>query len=210
MALVAGVGLWLLVALLIHSMISCATPRDINHHEGHVIVADTMATEAKSEWRASEQRDYIDSLVKTMMAHYQQETTSQEQQTETTTENITETVDSLGRKLRQEQRTITRSISREEQIRMQAWQTQMEQRITQELARRDSMWKLKFQQYQNHWADSLSTTHQETVKEDVAMPWWLKVLWSIFLLGVAVIVAYFAYIIITFIRENWIKNLKKD
>ena len=114
-----------------------------------------------------------DSIVSVILAHVTQQQTSSEQQQEHITETVTSYIDSLGREVRQEQRTIDRDITRQQELRFQQWQQQQEQCIASEYARIDSLYAMFHQFNTSSQSDSLSTNAtEEPVK---TLTWWGRV-----------------------------------
>ena len=105
-----------------------------------------------------------------------QEFASQEHEKETTTETITTWVDSLGREIRQEQRTTQREISKQEQQRtqqlLQQWQSEMQRQLT----TMDSAWHSRLSVMERHLSDSLTATldKQSQTSAAPALTWWQK------------------------------------
>lgn len=125
---VCQAGLYFLavvVALAICSLFSaCTAPRAVEEHHHHHYEADTAAVRAQVDRQLASWHEEITMDLRQRMDEYSASWISHEDQKETVSELITVTTDSLGRSIRQEQRTITRDVSRELQ--------QQEQRITQE------------------------------------------------------------------------------
>jgi hypothetical protein len=120
----------------------------------------------------------MDSAFRAFTNEYSASLAANEQEQELISELITETTDSLGRKVRQEQRTVKRDITRELQ--------QQEQRITEEYEVRmracidsvSDIWSQRYDSLASHvqQLDSLSSlSHQPSATD--TRPWYRR-LWD--------------------------------
>lgn len=154
------------------SLLSCASSKhSLDQTETHS--ADSASSTIINQGGVGQTTFNTDSIVSVLMAHISQQQTSSEQQQEHITESVTSYIDSLGREVRQEQRTIDRDITRQQELRFQQWQEQQEQRIASEYARIDSLYAMFHQFNTSSQSDSLSThATEEPVK---TLTWWGRV-----------------------------------
>ena len=101
----------------------CASPRIVEEHHHHY-EADTAAVHALVDSRMTSWHEESEAWIRQAFSEQSASRSSHEDEQETISELITVSTDSVGRTLRTEQRTISRSLTRELQ--------QQEQRITQE------------------------------------------------------------------------------
>ena len=108
------------------------------------------------------------------MQRTREEFARQEQEHEIITETLTETVDSLGRVVRQQQKTTDRTLSRQEQQRIERLEQTFEQQIHQAITDHDSIWQERFAQYQTTMRDSLQSMRDMQRQTSATNPltWW--------------------------------------
>lgn len=154
------------------TLLSCAsTKHSFDQTETHA--SDSASATTIIQGGVGQTTINTDSIVSVILAHVTQQQTSSEQQQEHITETVTSYIDSLGREVRQEQRTIDRDITRQQEQRFQQWQQQQEQRIASEYARIDSLYAMFHQFNTSSQSDSLSThATEEPVK---TLTWWGRV-----------------------------------
>jgi len=167
----------LIIALVICAVISlftgCTTPKTIENHHHHYVQADTLAIQAQIDRRLSSWHAQMDSSWRQRMDEYSASMTSNEDQKEKVTETITTFVDSLGREVRQEQRTTERSLSRMQQQTEQRLSREFEARLSVVVDSVNDIWQLRFERYQTHWEQKDSTHVKETPVAD-ALPWYKR------------------------------------
>lgn len=139
----AGMGMMVVV------LCSCATKRDL--HELRTFVADQVAAKAAQDTHVSTATMNIDSIVRAVFQNYERKQTSDEQETETVSETVTTTTDSLGRKTSTQQRTTTRTLNRQQRLTEQQQQTMVEERL----------------QQQAHYYDSLMSQMEERMQQNI-------------------------------------------
>lgn len=113
-----------IIFLMCLTLMSCAVPKAVEEHHYHHYEADTAAVRAQVDRQLTSWQREMQSVVSVAVTQQLTQQQQHENQRETINELITVTTDSLGRTMRQEQRTISRDITRELQ--------QQEQRIMQE------------------------------------------------------------------------------
>ena len=164
-----------LIGLLILMLCnSCTTPKvtDVHHH--HYASADTTAIQAVVDSRLQVVREQMEHSLYAAVTQQMTEQESQEQEKERVTETITTWVDSLGRQMRQEQRTTERDISRQQQLREQRIQQQWENRMKTVLDSVNRQWDEKFNMMKGRWEENDSTDiHQEPAPGD-NRPWYKR------------------------------------
>ena len=160
---------YIIATLLI---LSCAsTKHSLDQTETHA--SDSASATTLIQGGVGHTTVNTDSIVSVILSQISQQQTSSEQQQEHITETVTSYIDSLGREVRQEQRTIDRDITRQQELRFQQWQQQQEQRIASVYARIDSLFAMFHQFNTSSQSDSLSThATEEPVK---TLTWWGRV-----------------------------------
>lgn len=193
---------WILWALCL-MMVGCATQKETHQHTTHVIEADTLAKEAQHDSHVQQTAQQIDSIVTASVWAAMQEWSSSQMEHEVTTETLTETIDSLGRIIRQSQKTTDKTLSKQELQR----QTEQLQQISTDLHRHieqlDSAWSSRFSTMETHLRDSLSA-QLDKVSNTSAAPaatWWQKT-WS-WLKGILIGIAIGIVIMLT--KKWWMK-----
>jgi hypothetical protein len=170
---------WMLKGLLAAAVVLClvccrATTTTQREHTTQTHNADTMATEAKHDGHSHQQSVNLDSIVSVVWQRTLEEFARQEQEHEITTETLTETIDSLGRVVRQSQKTTDRTTSRQEQQRIENLQQTMQQQISRAVSSQDSVWQERFSRYQASIRDSLDTDKQKITEAAQPLTWWQK------------------------------------
>jgi len=149
-ALIVGAGLCALFG-------SCSTPKVVESHHHHYEQADTLAVQAQVDKQLNSWHAKMDSSWRQSWQEYSASLFSNEDQKEKVTETITTFVDSLGREVRQEQRTTERSLSRMQHQTEQRLSREFEQRMSVVVDSLNDIWQLKFEQYQTHFEQTDST-----------------------------------------------------
>lgn len=178
------------VAALVATCSSCATKKELHEHTSHTVVADTAVTEAKHDGHVSQTVQDLDSIVTASVWAAMQEFAKSEQEHEVTTETLTETIDSLGRIIRQQQRTTDRTVSRQELQRQQEQLRQLSADLRRHVSTLDSAWADRIETFESHLRDSLATA-LDRISETSAAPalsWWQRLWqqWKGFLAGVVI------------------------
>ena len=179
-----------LAALAVISLLTgCTTPKIIEQHHHHYEQADTLAIQAQIDRTVNSWHEQMDSSWRQRMDEYSASWFSNDEQKEHVTETILTWTDSLGREMRQEQRTTDRSLSKMQQ--------QTEQRLTREFEARlsvvvdslNDIWQQRFEHYQTHWEKSDSTDIKETPATKTELPWYKRWWQSLkdYLLAIAII-----------------------
>lgn len=201
--LVAFIGT-MVAALAVLAVISlltgCATPKTIEQHHHHYEQADTLAIQAQIDRTVNSWHEQMDSSWRQRMDEYSASLVSNEDQREHITETILTWTDSLGREMRQEQRTTDRSLSKMQQ--------QTEQRLTREFELRlsvvvdsvNDLWQQRFDALQAHWEKTDSTDIKETPATKMELPWYKR--WWQSLKDRLLIVAIIALLLMT--RNIWL------
>lgn len=142
-----------LAAILFFS--SCASHRTTTSHTS-THTADTTSTTTLTSASLSYQQALLDSIIRLYTSRDSLSSSTAETASEHITETITSYIDSLGREIRTEQRTIDRNEARQQELRLQQWQQQEEQRIAAEYACIDSLYAALNQSTASHTDDNLS------------------------------------------------------
>lgn len=163
--------LFMLAAIL---LTSCSTPKTVVEHHHHYQEVDTQAVCAIVDRHMGGWHEEMEQAISVAIQSQQTEMTSDEQQKERITETITTWVDSLGRTMRQEQRTTERDISKLQRLLEQRIATQYEQRLMQVTDSLNEAWQAKFEESYTHWAEMDSTYQSAIPAAEDNRPWWKK------------------------------------
>ena len=155
-------------------LVGCTTPKIIEQHHHHYEMADTLAIQAQIDRTVNSWHEQMDSSWRQRMDEYSASWSSHDDQKEHVTETILTWTDSLGREMRQEQRTTDRSLSRMQQ--------QTEQRLTREFELRlsvvvdsvNSIWQQRFDAVKGHWKQADSSSVKETPATNSELPWYKR------------------------------------
>ena len=188
-------------------MTSCATQRQQHEHQSHVIQVDTLVTETQHDSHSSQHRQNIDSLVSEAVSRAMQEYQKTEQEHEVTTETLTETIDSLGRVVRQQQKTTDRTISRQELMRQEQQIQELKINLQRHIEIQDSAWSAKFSQFETHLKDSLDQVidKQSVTNAAPVTSWWQRLWHNLEMILIGVIVACALFVT----RKFWLPWLKR-
>lgn len=187
----------MLIALAVMGIFtSCAVQKTEHDQQTHVVKTDSAGTEQSHSGQVTSQSVNVDSIIRVVMQRTREEFARQEQEHETTTETLTETIDSLGRIVRQSQRTTDRTLSRQEQQRIDRLEQTFEQQIHRALLEHDSLWHDRFARYQASMSDSLQSVRDLQQQRSASNPltWWQQMqLWlgRLVLVALAVLAAWF-------------------
>ena len=161
------------------TLTGCATTKEEHQHTTHVVEADTLSHQAQHDSHAQQQTANIDSIVTASIWAAMQEFVRQEQEHEVTTETLTETIDSLGRIIRQSQKTTDRTLSRQEIERQQEQLQQVANQLHQRLEVMDAEWHESLARMEASLRDTLSAQIDKSKQTAAPQPltWWQK-LWQ--------------------------------
>ena len=165
----------LLAALAVCSVFSsCATTKTEHDHTTHVVTTDSTGSETSHGGQVTSLTVNVDSIVAAAMERYREELLRQEQEHEITTETLTETIDSLGRIIRQSQKVTDRTTSKQEQQRIDRLEKTFELQIRLAVMEQDSLWQDRFSQYQTSMRDSLDRIRdlQKQTRASNPITWW--------------------------------------
>lgn len=154
-----GIFFGVMACLFLAGLTGCSAPRTVEEHHHHYYQADTAAVSAQVDQRLQSWHTEMDSAFRAFTNQYNASMAASEQEQELISELITVSTDSVGRTIRQEQRTVKRDITRELQ--------QQEQRITEEYEVRmracidsvSDLWSQRYDSLASHvqQLDSLSS-----------------------------------------------------
>jgi len=193
------------IIVVFFTFVCCTTPKIVEQHHHHYEQADTLAVQAQIDRRLSSWHAQMDSSWRQSWQEYSASLFSNEDQKEHITETITTYIDSLGREVRQEQRTTDRSLSRMQQQTEQRLSREFEQRMSVVVDSLNDIWQLKFEQYQTHFEQSDSASVKETPATKTELPWYKR--WWQTLKDYLLIAGIIALLIIT--RSIWWPWCKK-
>lgn len=166
--------LWgLLICSVLTMLTGCATTRkttsNVEVHQG-----DSLNMLNNKFDAVSQQLSRYDSLFAQMQQQTSLHQTTDEQSTEHIQETVTTWLDSLGREVRQENRTIDRSLARQIEMRYEQQIATMQQQLSRQDARYDSLANELWMMQQVNWLDSIN---QQSVKEpaNVRTSIWMRI-----------------------------------
>ena len=168
----------LAIALVVCAVVSlftgCTTPKVVENHHHHYEQADTLAIQAQVDKRLNSWHEQMDSSWRQSWQEYSASLFSNEDQKEKVTETITTFVDSLGREVRQEQRTTERSLSRLQQQTEQRLSREFEARLSVVVDSLNDIWQQRFNAVKGHWEQTDSTHVKETPATKTELPWYKR------------------------------------
>lgn len=168
-------GIWVVVfGTIVLLMVGCASPKIIEQHHHHSKEVDTLAVEAMIDNKTSSWHDEMMANVRQMMEQSFSEQSSQEQEQERITETMTTYVDSLGREVRQQQRTTERNISRQQQQREEQLKAEYTEVLRQAISRQDSIWQQRLDILKTHWEEADSTSNSVQPAPEDNRPWYKR------------------------------------
>ena len=154
----------------------CASPKIVENHHHHYVQADTLAIQSQIDRRLSNWHAQMDSSWRQSWQEYSASLVSNEDQKEKVTETITTFVDSLGREVRQEQRTTERSLSRMQQQTEQRLSREFEARLSVVVDSVNDIWQQRFNVLQTHFeqTDSTNSHVQSGSAAFGELPWYKR------------------------------------
>ena len=162
---------YMIAALCAFSVLSCTTSRTatstVTHSEGDSLRALQVQYEAMSQ-----QLSRYDSLFFQMQARITAQQSTQEQSTERIQESVTTYLDSLGREVRQENRTIDRNLSSQTELRYEQQISALQQQLSRETSRTDSLAEALYMLQQVNWLDSLNQQSYKEPAPSRIQSWW--------------------------------------
>lgn len=199
-----------IVALVIAMLLciifqGCSTPKIVEQHHYHKSATDTAAIKALVDGRMKSWHQQIDSSWTQRWQQYVNEQSTEEHEQERITETVTTFVDSLGREVRQEQRTTERDMTRQQQQREERLVQEWESRLQRALDERDSAWQEKLEAIAVHQEQKDSTSSVVTPAPEDNRPWYRR--WWDYIQWLALGGAVVLLLLLT--REMWQKVLKK-
>lgn len=183
---------------------SCAAPKTIDRAEHHHAAIDTLSIQAAVDAHMTSWHERMDSLFRERVSQSSSEQHSSTDQKELITETVTTTTDSLGRAVRQEQRTISRDLHQEQQLYEQRLEREMENRLQTALALQDSIWQQRLDAALSHREQTDSSRHVVTPVPQDNRPWYRR--WADRLQWLAIGIVLAAALWIT--RRWWRKLIK--
>ena len=151
----------------------CTVPRAVEEHHHHHYEADTAAVSRQVDARLTSWHTEMEAFVRERLEQFSKQQQQSEHQHETITETVTVSLDSLGREIRQEQRTISRDISRELQTIEQHITREYESRLSTVVDSLDSAWQQRYDSLSARVAQMDSTLVTKTPVGD-ARPWYRR------------------------------------
>ena len=200
------ISFWSVVIILAGLVLTgCTTPKIVEQHHHHYEQADMLAVQAMVDKHLNSWHEQMDSSWRQSWQEYTASMTRNEDQKEHITETITTYIDSLGREVRQEQRTTDRSLSKMQQQTEQRLSREFEQRLYVVTDSLNDIWQQRFERYQTHFEQTDSTNVKETPATKTELPWYKR--WWQTLKDYLLIAGIVALLIIT--RSIWWPWCKK-
>lgn len=165
----------LILAIVVGILLgSCSAPKAVERTVRHSAEADTMAIQAAVDARMQSVTALFDFLFRERVSASSEEQHSSTDQKELITETVTTTTDSLGRAVRQEQRTISRDLHQEQQQIARRIEREMESRLQTALDRQDSIWQQRLDAALSHREQTDSTHNVVTPVPQDNRPWYRR------------------------------------
>lgn len=205
--LIHGIVMFLAVILLmalVSLLTSCAAPKAIDRAEHHHAAIDTLSIQAAVDAHMTNWHERMDSLFRERVSQFSSEQHSSTDQKELITETVTTTTDSLGRSIRQEQRTISRDLHQEQQQLALRMEREMESRLQTALDRQDSIWQQRLDAALSHREQTDSAHNTVTPVAQDNRPWYRR--WADHLQWLIIGVVFAAALWIT--RRWWLRLIK--
>ena len=167
-----------LIAVALLAIVSlftgCTTPAVVDRAEHHHAAIDTLSLQAAVDAHMFSWHERMDSLFRERVSQFSSEQHSSTDQKELITETVTTTTDSLGRAVRQEQRTISRDLHQEQlQIALRI-EREMESRLQTALALHDSIWQQRLDAALSQREQTDSTRNVFTPVPQDNRPWYRR------------------------------------
>ena len=153
---------------------SCASPKAIDRTEHHHSAIDTLSIQAAVDAHMTSWHERMDSLFRERTVSSSAALHNSTDQKELITETVTTTTDSLGRAVRQEQRTISRDLHQEQQLYEQRLEREMENRLQTAIALQDSIWQQRLNAALSHREQTDSSSHTVTPVPQDNRPWYRR------------------------------------
>jgi Skp family chaperone for outer membrane proteins len=164
----------LLLMALVSLFTSCAAPKAIDRAEHHHAAIDTLSIQAAVDAHMTSWHERMDSFFRERVSQSSSEQHSSTDQKELITETVTTTTDSLGRSIRQEQRTISRDLHQEQQQLALRLEREMENRLQTALDLQDSIWQQRLDAALSHREQTDSTHNTVTPAAQDNRPWYRR------------------------------------
>lgn len=163
----------ILAVILCALLGSCAAPKAIDRTEHHHAAIDTLSIQAAVDAHMTSWHERMDSLFRERVSQSSSEEHSSTDQKELITETVT-TTDSLGRSIRQEQRTISRDLHQEQQQIAIRLEREMESRLKTALDRQDSICQQRLDAAMSHREQTDSAHYAATPVAQDNRPWYRR------------------------------------
>lgn len=164
----------LMLMVLVSLFGSCSAPKAIDRAEHHHSAIDTLSIQAAVDAHMNSWHERMDSFFRERVSHSSSEQHSSTDQKELITETVTTTTDSLGRSIRQEQRTISRDLHQEQQQLALRLEREMESRLQTALDRHDSIWQQRLDAALSHREQTDSAHNTVTPVAQDNRPWYRR------------------------------------
>lgn len=163
----------LVLILFIGLLSGCTVPKAVEEYHHHHYEVDTAAVSRQVDARLTSWHTEMEAFFSERLEQFAKQQQQSEHQHETIHETVTVSIDSLGREIRQEQRTISRDISRELQTIEQHITREYESRLRSTVDSIDSAWQQRYDSLAARVAQVDSTLVTKTPVGD-ARPWYRR------------------------------------
>ena len=201
-----GLLIAFVIGLIVCALIGC-TPKITEQHYHHYEQADTLAIQKHIDGRMQAWQQRTDSSWRQRMEEYSASWFSHDDEKEKVTESILTWTDSLGREMRQEQRTTERSLSRMQQQTEQRLISEFEQRMSAAMDSVNGIWQERFNSLQTHYEQSDSSNNSTITASATGdnRPWYKR--WWQTIEGIIIGAVIAALLYLT--RNLWLKLFKR-
>jgi hypothetical protein len=163
----------LIIVLIMGLFSGCTVPKAVEEHHHHHYEADTAAVSRQIDGRLTQWHTEMEAFFRERLEQFVSQQQQSEHQHETIQETVTVSLDSLGREIRQEQRTISRDVSRELQTIEQHITREYESRLRSAVDSIDSAWQQRYDSLSARVVQMDSTLVTKMPVGD-ARPWYQK------------------------------------
>ena len=118
-----------------------------------------------------------------------------------------ETIDSLGRVVRQQQKVTDRTASRQEQQRIDRLEQTVEQQLHRAIQEHDSLWQERFAEYKASMRDSLSAVRDLQLQRSASNPvgWWQQL--RLHLANIIIYAVIILAVVLSLRKRSWIRKI---
>lgn len=149
----------IIIPIFLMVLIGCSSQKSSTDYARHQ-TGDATEQSTQSAAEISHREYTVDSLFNILMQRIASMKENQEQESEHISEKISTYTDSLGRNVREENRSIERKLSKQAKEQQQIWEEQVELMTKKQFKDIDSMLYEMVNRLNIHWMDSLKKMQQ--------------------------------------------------